>query len=103
MSFDEFIQTKGFGFLSLLIIYIVCLKLMYEVGYERGHRKGASQVIHDRQETVNFVYGDGKILRLIPGYDRPVLLDLNDNTITYLRMKPKEEDKEEPKVEGELQ
>lgn len=34
MSFDEFIQTKGFGFLSLLIIYIVCLKLMYEVGEE---------------------------------------------------------------------
>ncbi|WP_077073618.1 hypothetical protein [Mailhella massiliensis] len=103
MSFEEFIQTKGFGFLALMIIYLGCLKLTYEVGYERGHRKGAGQVIHDRQEAVNFVYGDGKILRFIPGYDRPVLLDLNDNTITYLRMKPKEEDKEDPKVEGELQ
>lgn len=105
MSFEEFLNTKGFGFLSLLIVYIVVLKLMYEVGYERGHRKGASQVIRDRQESVNFVYGDGKILRFIPGYDRPVLLDLNDNTITYLRMKPKEEPEanEEPKAEGGLQ
>ena len=103
MSFEEFIQTKGFGFLALLIIYLGCLKLAYEVGYERGHRKGASQVIRDRQEAVNFVYGDGKIQRFIPGYDRPVLLDLNDDTVTFLRMKPKDEDKEEPKAEGELQ
>lgn len=103
MSFEEFIQTKGFGFLTMLILYIACLKLAYEVGYERGHRKGASQVILDRQESVNFVYGDGKILRFIPGYDRPVLLDLNDNTVTFLHMKPEENTKEEPKAEGELQ
>ena len=105
MSFEEFIQTKGFGFLAMLILYIACLKMMYEVGYERGHRKGASQVIRDRQESVNFVYGDGRILRFVPGYDRPVLLDLNDNTVTFLRMKPKEksEAKEESKAEGELQ
>ena len=103
MSFEEFIQTKGFGFLAMLILYIACLKMMYEVGYERGHRKGASQVIRDRQESVNFVYGDGRILRFVPGYDRPVLLDLNNNTVMFIPMKPKEETKEEPKAEGGLQ
>ena len=105
MSFEEFIQTKGFGFLALMIIYIGCLKMAYEVGYERGHRKGASQVIRDRQESVNFVYGDGRVLRFVPGYDRPVLLDLNDNTVMFIPMKPKEEPeaKEEPKAEGGLQ
>lgn len=105
MSFEDFLNTRGFGFLSMLIIYVAGLKMMYEVGYERGHRKGASQVIHDRQESVNFVYGDGKILRFIPGYDRPVLLDLNDNTVTFLRMEPKGEEKtkEGPQTEGGLQ
>lgn len=78
MTFDAFIQTKGFGFICMLIVFAGSLKLLYDVGFQRGYNKGV-QDNPKKVEASHYVFSDGRILRFVNG--KSYLIDLNKNTV----------------------
>ena len=78
MTFDAFIQTKGFGFICMIVVFVGCLKLLYDLGFQRGYGKGV-QDNPKKVEASHYVFSDGRILRFVNG--KSYLIDLQKNTV----------------------
>ena len=89
MMFDEFIQTKFFGFLSCCLTFAMLCYFIWKTGYASGYQNGINDNPKNR-EVHTYIYEDGRMLRFIPGVDRPALIDLNNNSVIFLDMEPKQ-------------
>lgn len=89
MTFDEFIQTKFFGFLSCCLAFAMLCYFIWKTGYASGYQNGIKDNPKNR-EVHTYIYEDGRMLRFIPGVDRPVLINLNNNSVIFLDMEPKQ-------------
>lgn len=87
MSFEEFIQTRGFGFTVMLVMYIGCLFMMYHTGKHIGFKQGASQVIHDKKQIVQYVYQDGSIVFISEDEEYVVVVNINEGYIYRIPFK----------------
>ena len=81
MSFEEFIQTRGFGFTVMLAMYIVTLVMMYHTGKYVGFKQGASQVIRDKKQITQYVYPDGSIVYISEDEKYVVAVNINEGYI----------------------
>lgn len=68
--FDEFIQTKFFGFLSCCIAFAMLCYFVWKTGYASGYKNGIKDNPKNR-EVHTYIYEDGRMLRFIPGVVRP--------------------------------
>lgn len=82
MGIDEFLNTKLSGALFAIAMLIAWAILWYNAGYSRGYAKG-QRANPEKQETTNYIYADGRILRFVPG-DRPIVIDLDKGTVTTI-------------------
>ena len=82
MGFDEFLNTKLSGVLFAIAMLIAWAILWYNAGHSRGYAKGM-RANPEKQETTNYIYADGRILRFVPG-DRPIIIDLKKETVTTI-------------------
>lgn len=87
MSFEEFIQTRGFGFTVMLVMYIGCLFMMYHTGKHIGFKQGASQVIHDKKQITQYVYPDGSIVYISEDEKYVVVVNINEGYIYRMPFK----------------
>lgn len=91
MGIDEFLNTKLSGVLFAIAMLIGWAVLWYNAGYSRGYSKGM-RANPEKQETTNYIYADGRILRFVPGY-RPIVIDLEAGTVTTVPTSTTEEEK----------
>ncbi len=89
MGLIEFLNTKLSGALFAITMLIAWACLWYYAGYSRGYTRGMTKN-PEKQETINYIYADGRILRFSPD-DRPIVIDLEKGTVTTIV--PKEEKK----------
>lgn len=87
MTFEEFIQTRGFGFTVMLVAYIGCLFMMYHTGKHVGFKQGASQVIHDKKQITQYVYPDGSIVYISEDEKYVVVVNINEGYIYRMLFK----------------
>ena len=88
MSIDEFMQTKFFGFLFCCIAFFGTAWFIWKAAYTGGYQKGIEDNPKNR-DVHTYIYSDGRMLRFIPGQERPVLIDLEHNTVSFLPVEPK--------------
>ena len=82
MVINEFMNTKLSGVLFTITMLICWAMLWYYAGYSKGYTKGMTKN-PEKQETTNYIYADGRILRFVPG-DRPIIIDLEKGTVTTI-------------------
>lgn len=82
MGLIEFMNTKLSGVLFAITMLLGWAMLWYYAGYSRGYTKGMTKN-PEKQETINYIYADGRILRFVPG-DRPIIIDLKKETVTTI-------------------
>lgn len=89
MTFDEFIQTKFFGFLSCCIAFAMLVYFVWKTGYSSGYAKGIKDNPKNR-EVHTYIYNDGRMLRFVPGIDRPIIIDAKNNKVTFVPIEPEQ-------------
>lgn len=82
MGLVEFLNTKLSGVLFAITMQIGWAMIWYYAGYSRGYRRGIAKN-PEKQETINYIYADGRILRFSPG-DRPIVIDIDKGTVTTI-------------------
>lgn len=87
MTFEEFIQTRGFGFIIMLAMYIASLLIIYHTGKRVGFTQGASQVIHDKKQITQYVYPDGNIVYISEDEEYVVVVNINEGRMYRMPFK----------------
>lgn len=87
MTFEEFIQSRGFGFTVMLIMYVGCLFMTYHTGKHVGFKQGASQVIRDKKQITQYVYPDGAIVFISEDEEYVVVVNINEGCVYRMPFK----------------
>lgn len=82
MRIIEFMNTKLSGVLFSITMLIGWAMIWYYAGYSRGYTRGIAKN-PEKQETINYIYADGRILRFSPE-ERPIIIDLEKETVTTI-------------------
>ena len=94
MLIQDFFMSKGFGFLLMVVLYIFSIYQAFHAGYaKRGIEERASK--KDTSQIVNYVYGNGTIIR----FDEKNVyhIDVENNKLTTIPL----DEIEKQKVEKE--
>ena len=89
MTFDEFMQTKFFGFLFCCLAFAMLCYFVWKTGYASGYQNGIEDNPKNR-EVHTYIYEDGRMLRFIPGIERPVLIDAKNNKVIFVPIEPEQ-------------
>ena len=89
MTFDEFMQTKFFGFLFCCLAFAMLCYFVWKTGYASGYQNGIEDNPKNR-EIHTYIYDDGRMLRFSPGIERPIIIDAKNNKVTFIPIEPEQ-------------
>lgn len=89
MTFDEFMQTKFFGFLFCCLAFAMLCYFVWKTGDASGYQNGIEDNPKNR-EVHTYIYDDGRMLRFAPGIERPIIIDAKNNKVTFIPIEPEQ-------------
>ena len=85
MKFDEFMQTKFAGFLFCCIAFFTTLWFVWRSAEASGYMRGIQEAPQGR-DIHTYILDDGRMVRFLPGNDRPVVIDAEKGTVLFVPM-----------------
>ena len=89
MMFDEFMQTKFAGALFCFIAFFTTIWFVYRSAEASGYMRGIKDNPKNR-DIHTYILADGRMLRFLPGQERPVLIDTEKGTVLFVPMEPEQ-------------
>ena len=89
MSFDEFMQTKFAGALFCFIAFFTTLWFVWRSAEASGYMRGIQENPKNR-DIHTYILADGRMVRFLPGNDRPVVIDAVKGTVLFVPMEPEQ-------------
>ena len=90
MGFDKFMQTKFAGFLFCCIAFFATLWFVYRAAETSGYMRGIKDNPKNR-DIHTYILADGRMIRFLPGSERPVIIDAEKGTVLFVPMEPEKD------------
>lgn len=89
MSFDEFMQTKFAGALFCFIAFFTTLWFVWRSAEASGYMRDIQENPKNR-DIHTYILDDGRMVRFLPGQERPVVIDAKKGTVLFVPVEPEQ-------------